>query len=282
MITDEVLKKVHMLPPLPVSVSRLTELASNQNSDISKMSEIISKDQAITSLLLKVVNSSFYGLSSRVTTISQAVMILGYNEIKNMVLSLSIMKIGKKMGSNTFFTMEDFWRHSLACAVLSKMLAKHFRFRESEENFVIGLIHDMGKLFLCDMYSKDYSGVLQNAEKREKRLYTLERELFGLDHAQIAELLCYYWKLPESIRSVVGNHHRVLDEKNQHAESLWIMKWANNLSKMTQLGKSGDPQLEELSSEFLQLKMTSEDIRQFLILAQEEVKRTEILMKLEV
>lgn len=281
MITDEILRKVHMLPPLPASVSRLTELASNQNSDISKMSEIISKDQAIASLLLKVVNSSFYGLGSRVTTIPQAVMVLGYNEIKNMVLSLSIMKIGKKMKVGAFFDMEDFWRHSLACAVLSKMLAKHFRLREPEENFVIGLIHDMGKLFLGDTYAKEFLELLQKSDKREKRLYTMEKELFGLDHAQIAELLCYYWKIPEGIRSVVGNHHKALLEHSPHAQSLWIMKWANNLSKMTQLGKSGDPQLEELSSEFLQLKLTSEDIRQFLILAQEEVKKTEVLMKLE-
>lgn len=279
MITEEVLKKVHMLPPLPASVSRLTELASNQNSDISKMSEIISKDQSIATLLLKVVNSSFYGLGSRVTTIPQAVMVLGYNEIKNMVLSLSIMKIGKKLGAD-FFSLEDFWRHSLSCAVLSKMLAKHFRFHEPEEVFVVGLIHDMGKLFLCEMYAKEYSEILKKSEKREKRLYTLEREQFGLDHAQIAELLCSYWKIPESIRWIVGNHHKNLDEKSKYAEPLWFMKWANNLSKMSQLGKSGDPQLEEVSSDFLLLKMTSEDIRQFLILALEEVKRTEVLMKL--
>ncbi len=281
MITDEILKKVHMLPPLPASVTRLTEMASNLNSDISKMSEIISRDQAITSLLLKVVNSSFYGLSSRVSTIPQAVMILGYNEIKNMVLSLSIMNVGKKIGSNLVFTKEEFWRHSLSCAVLSKMLARHFKIREPEENFVIGLIHDMGKLFLCDMYAKEYSELLQKSEKREKRLYVMEKAMFGLDHAQIADLLCYYWKIPEKIRVVVGDHHRELDGKKSNSVALWVMKWANNLSKMAQLGKSGDPQLEELSSEFSDLKISSDEIRQFLIIAQEEVKKTEVLMKIE-
>ena len=281
MITDEILRKVHILPPLPASVSRLTEMASNLNTDISKMSEIISKDQAIASLLLKVVNSSFYGLSSRVSTISQAVMILGYNEVKNMVLSLSIMKIGRKLGNYIFFTMEDFWRHSLSCAVISKMLAKHFRFREPEENFVIGLIHDMGKLFLCDMYAKEYAELLQKSEKREENLFRLEKKIFGVDHAQIADLLCYYWKIPERIRVIVGDHHRILDEKKPYSDSLWVMKWANNLSKMAQLGKSGDPQLEEMSSEFRNYKISADDIRQFLILAQEEVKKTEILMKIE-
>ena len=236
---DALIKNIRMLPPLPAAVDKLCKLASNTNSDVFEVAQVISGDHALTAKLLKVVNSAFYSLSQKVSTIFQAVIILGYREIRSIAMGFSVMNISRSLILNACIPIEEFWKHSLATAILSKKIAKKFRYKDPEEVFVAGLLHDIGKLILMNYSLKEYSDILQQAELLKHRLYEVETRTFGLDHAKAGEKLCEYWKIPSHLCIAIGNHHTPSLPKEGN-EIAFFIQMADCLIKRKSIGFSGD------------------------------------------
>ena len=237
--SDALIKNIRMLPPLPAAVDKLCKLASNTNSDVFEVAQVISGDHALTAKLLKVVNSAFYSLSQKVSTIFQAVIILGYREIRSIAMGFSVMNISKSLLLNACIPIEEFWKHSLGTAILSKKIAKKFRYKDPEEVFVAGLLHDIGKLILMDYSLKEYSDILQKTELLEQRLYEVEKKTFGIDHAQVGEKLSQYWKIPSSVCTAIGNHHSFSLPKEGN-EITFFVQMADCLTKRKNIGFTGN------------------------------------------
>lgn len=272
----KIIEKVHTLPPLPLAVQKLYSLAGNQNSNIKEMADIITNDQALTAKILRIVNSAFYGLSQKVGSVLQALMILGFNEVKNLALSLSVMKFGKNIGSNNLLKLDEFWKHSISVGISSKLLAKRFHFSDSETTFVSGLLHDIGKLVFLEHFSKEYIPLLEIAKKNEKTLFWLEKDFFKINHAEVGYELCKYWKLPPVICNSIRKHHENLIPDKNSDDSLkiqFLVKAGNNIAKVAHIGISGDSTIEDSVFASTIFPLSAEDIKNILLQLQEEVDK---------
>jgi HD-like signal output (HDOD) protein len=135
------------LPTLPTVVSRLIELVDSPRTSAALLARLISADQALTAKVLKLANSAYYGFPREISTVNMAIVVLGFNAVKEMGLSISVFDVFKKTASSPLFDVAQFWEHSVGCGVAARMLARNYRPAIAGEAFVAGLLHDVGKVF---------------------------------------------------------------------------------------------------------------------------------------
>lgn len=199
---DQITSKIKSLPPLSVIVQKLLEVIKDDDSSAGDVSKVLSTDQALAAKVLKLVNSSFYGLPRKISTISRAVVILGYSAVRNLALGLSMYDTLKGMKKDTEW--ESFWEHSIYVAAGCEEIASHIGYKDPEEAFVAGLMHDIGILVINitfpDKFKTFYNqGLYDYAEQ--------ERELFGMTHNEAGIRLLEHWKLPENLCRTARFHH---------------------------------------------------------------------------
>ncbi len=194
------IKKIDALPTLPGVVKKLSAMVESPDISADQIAGIISKDQVLSARLLKLVNSAFYGFSGRISSISHAFVLLGFNVVKGLAISTSVFDMMKE-------NLGDLWRHSLACSTVAGQIAKAVGEQESEEVAVAGLLHDIGKVAVWAKFPDEMSELMARARNEEKSLAELEKELLGMNHAEIAELLSTQWNLPESLVEPITCHH---------------------------------------------------------------------------
>ena len=215
MEADEILKKLDSIkdiPTLPTIVFELNELLQNPNTPITDISDIIEKDQAMSLRVLKLVNSAFYGIYKEVNDIGNAIVLLGFNTVRNAIVSLGVINSFSGVKSLEGFDISDFWKHSLAVAVVSKSLAEKTKIASPDSCFVGGLLHDIGKVILAQ-YFQDLFEKVWNAAKRENiSFYEAEKKEITIDHAIIGAHLATNWELPESFIDVIRWHHDVRND----------------------------------------------------------------------
>jgi HD-like signal output (HDOD) protein len=206
-------KALRDLPPLPAVVSRLLDLTSKDDTTSTEVEEIISSDQAISAKLLRVVNSSYFGLPRQVSSISQAVVILGFQQVRNLVLSVSALGIFTARTPRAREIQRECWEHAFGAASGAQTIARLKRLepRDQETVFLGGLLHDVGKLFLFSTFTSNYQMVLADAEKRGKNVVELEKPMFGSDHAEIGQRLAVAWNFPEQLIMLIGRHEGNFD-----------------------------------------------------------------------
>ena len=212
---DEILKKLDSIkdiPTLPTIIFELNELLQDPNTPITEISDIIEKDQAMSLRVLKLVNSAFYGIHKEVNDIGNAIVLLGFNTVRNAIVSLGVINSFSGIKSLEGFDISDFWKHSLAVAVVSKSLAGKTKIASPDSCFVGGLLHDIGKVILAQ-YFQDLFEKVWNAAKRENIFfYEAEKKEISIDHAIIGAHLATNWELPENFIDVIRWHHDVRND----------------------------------------------------------------------
>lgn len=203
--TELILKKVNTLSPIPKVLSEVLELLNDQQTSPHMLAKIISKDQGVVLKLLTIANSPFYGLSKRVASIEFAIMILGYDEIRNIVSALSLME-SMKNKSDQYLDQKNFWMHSYITATISKKIAMDFGLEKSGEAFLAGLLHDLGISVVHRYMHSDFVNIYELIQKGVPFLEA-ETQVLGLDHQAIGEMLLKNWNIPELICSIVKCHH---------------------------------------------------------------------------
>lgn len=200
--TDLILKKIKNLPPLPLVVQKLIAVMEDENSCANDISEVLSCDQALAGKVLKLVNSSFFGHSGQVSTITRAVVILGMGPLRNLALGMSLAKLLPKPGEDG--VQESFWAHAMACAAASEVLARESGYPDPEEVFIAGLLHDIGQLILRDALPQEYA---QYQAQGSRNMLEDEKRLLGLPHTTVGQKLMKHWKLPAHLGQVARFHH---------------------------------------------------------------------------
>ncbi len=191
------------LPPLPAVTRQLLAVMRDENSSADDVTKVLSGDQALAGKVLKLVNSSFYGVPNEVTKISRAVVLLGFTGVRNLALGFGSMDALAKLGGK--LDMTEFWRHAMANAAAAQALAPMVRRRtDPEEAFIAGLMHDIGAYVLAAAVPDEYAALL--AEPAEERL-RLEKERMGLSHAHVGQALLKFWDLPEAFSNAARYHH---------------------------------------------------------------------------
>ncbi len=202
----DTLDKAQEILTLPSVIQRILEVTSSKNSSVAELKDIIESDPALTTRILSVANSAYYGFVRKVSTISHAVVVLGFEEIKNIALGMSVLKLFDRKGS---VFMERLWRHSLAVAVATRMVASHLGLKLEGKYFVGGLLHDIGKIFLYQ-YMPEVYGVLLTQMLDNDNVYTyhrLETLICGVSHGEIGGRLLNSWGFPPDITDAVKYHH---------------------------------------------------------------------------
>ncbi len=201
-LTEVVEKKIKDLPPLPMVVQKLVRTLDDDNSSADDVMKVLTADQALASKVLKLVNSSFYGMSGEVATPSRAVVILGFAAIRNLAVGLSVAKFMSVSGDDDH--MQRFWDQSVTTAAACQMLAKQTGYEDPEEAFIAGLLHNIGHMVLNIAVPKEYEQVLADGPHH---ILANEKTHIGLGHAKAGQMLLKHWKLPRSLSSAVRFHH---------------------------------------------------------------------------
>jgi len=195
------------LPTLPMIYFKVNKALQNSDASVKGVADIIEMDQAMSSKVLHIVNSSFYGFRSKISSINQAVMILGFNTVKNAIVSVSILDVFAIKEKFSGFDVKKFWAHSIAVAVICKHLAEKSRLAAPEDAFIAGLLHDMGKLIMLQYFKEDFGLIWQAQQKTGLTFYDAERTVLPVDHAQIGGYLARKWLFPNSLIDAIASHH---------------------------------------------------------------------------
>jgi putative nucleotidyltransferase with HDIG domain len=206
-LIEKILVRVKDLPTLPTVYSALCDAIADPRSSAADVEKVISTDQASTLKVLKIANSALFGFRGKIHNISRAVVVLGFQEIRNLILSSSVMNLFKKPRASHRFHPRDFWAHSIAVGLITRSLGKRVGVVHLENFFVAGILHDIGKLFLFEFMEKDYSRALAMAEEKNCFIREAELEVLGMDHALVGSMVADEWRLPRPIRDAIHYHH---------------------------------------------------------------------------
>lgn len=232
------LAKADFLPPVPHVMAKVNELLNDPNSSVDDFESIISQDPVISSKLLRLVNSSFYGFQNNIETVGQAISMVGSKQISDIVVGLSITSMFNAK-PQLDFDLEAFWRHSLACGVAARVLGMYEGAQDTEAFFIAGLLHDIGRMLFIFNDPKAYSNILETNASGGQPVYLLEKEHYGFDHAELGGFLTKEWRFPESLQESVRCHHD--PGLAQSAEILTAtVHLANLMVHACQIGNSSD------------------------------------------
>jgi HD-like signal output (HDOD) protein len=226
------------LVSLPTTYSQINDLMNDPNSSADDISEVINIDPGLTARLLKIVNSPFYGFPSQINTISRAITIIGTRELTHLVLATSVINAFKGIPAN-LINLEEFWRHSLACAIASKLLAIHCGYRAAERFFISGLLQNIGSLVLYQALPELAREAINNAKSGNGTLSKTEQLVMGFDHSEVGQALVEAWRLPDSLGEVVTFHHKP-SQATQFQNEVAIIHIADIMVSSAELGHSGD------------------------------------------
>jgi putative nucleotidyltransferase with HDIG domain len=245
----QTIENISNLPSHPIVIERITKLLANPRTSAEEIGKVLTTDQALASKALKLVNSAFYGFPGRISTISHAIVILGFSTIKNIVLTASIFDSFRGKGkSNEYFNLEKLWYHSIACGAACQALAKTVGTADREESFIAGLIHDIGKIILCHYLPEDFESVIINTRNYNVLFYESEKKLFDTSHDEIGGYLARCWNLPKNLENAVRYHHQPSPAHDHYLISA-LVHAADIFVRALDYGNGGDEKIPIISEQ---------------------------------
>ena len=217
------------LSSLPDIYNRIANLLNDEDSTHEQISQVISSDPALCVRILKVVNSSFYGYPQQISTIIQAIGILGRRSLRNIILSTIVAGMCRRM-RNDIFDLETYWRHSVRTAVLSKLLLMYSNQKaEAESIFIAGLLHDIGKLVIAHQLPDQASEIQIQVLEGKQKPWQIEKNILGFSHTELGAQLVKQWNLPELLVETIHYHHE--PQQATHCQiCCYIISLADQLS----------------------------------------------------
>ncbi len=236
----QITEKIMGLPTLPTVVSKMIELVDNPKTSAASLANLISTDQALTARILKLANSAYYGFSREIYTVNMAIVVMGFNAVKEMGLSLSVFDVFKDLSTIRHFDVTQYWQHSIGCGVAAKMMARRYQYRIAGEAFVAGLLHDIGKIVVNQYLPKEFVEIMNRVADSNESLDDAETAVLGTQHGQIGSWLVDRWRLPVIISESIRHHHTPW-EARKNPLLVAIVNTANYLVHIAGVGNSGRP-----------------------------------------
>ena len=235
---DKIVNSVLKVAALPAVALKFSEAIKNPLTSNNDLEKIVSEDAALAAKVLMISNSALFNFPSKIDTISKAITIIGHKQLSEIILSCSIVAMFKDIPQDVI-DMNMFWRHSIAVATASRILASARREQNIEKFFTAGLLHDIGKLIIFVEAPKYALEVISKSAETNKLMHLVEKDILGFDHAKLGSMLLKKWKLPEEIISSVYYHHMPSISSNNIVGPS-IIHVADVIIHALQFGSSGE------------------------------------------
>ena len=278
-----VVSNIRNLPTPPIVFHQIQKVINDPNVSAEQIANILAEDPAMSVKVLRLTNSAFYGLSREIESVKHAVIIVGLEAIKNLVLSASVLDMFKGKTLDEDF-QDKFWRHSLAtafgCRLLSKRLRDHVMV-DPDSAFSAGLLHDVGKIILVCFLDDEYKRFKEARDTNNTMMdCDLEKEVLGYNHAEIGGLLTEQWKIPGKLTEAILHHHHV-EEVNSDSALSCIVYLANYLAKKTFYELDDKHQIGTADTRVLNfLGISEDDFEELEDLLREEYSHSETFMQM--
>lgn len=273
---NAVLRKVKDIPSLPEVVTKVMELVSNPSSSASELGRVISHDPGLTTKVLRLVNSAYYGFPKQISSIQQAIMILGFTTMRGLVLSTSIFKIFAPKDGQIGMTIDykEFWKHSISTALCARIIAPKAGINEAGDAFSCGILHDIGKIVFDQYDHPDYVEVFRKLPRNytNDELIAMEEKIIGINHAEIGFKVSEKWNLPSKLSETIRCHHTPMDSL-YHSKLVSVIYVANifaniiNSRNVFMSMSMFDPNVLDF------LALTEDDLFELLSICKEEVDK---------
>ncbi len=259
---------VKELPTLPEVLNEVTKMIEEDRFSQEEIAKVISKDQSLTAKILKMVNSPIYGFPRRISTVQHALVLLGLNVVKGLIISTTVFDMMTK-------AMKGMWEHSVGCATICSLIAKEVGFENPEEFSIAGLLHDIGKVIVAVQLPDSYEKINQLVKEKDISYREAEEEVLGFSHSRINLWISDYWNLPLNLKEGLTYHHKPVLAKH-YPEFAHVVHIGDFLTKLFGIGFGGDDQVPKLyieSLKFLKISLKKlEKILDFLSDNIEEIK----------
>lgn len=276
----EIEKFIDKMPSLSTTVGKVMEICSRTDASPNELNRVISLDPVLAGQVLKLINSAYYSLVNKVTSLTRAITMLGMNTVKNMALSTAIIRTVAGVKKSRALPTTKFWAHSIGAGVSAKLLGelKGVAVMEREELFLAGLLHDLGKVPFGD----DYIEALNIAKFEQLPLHEVEQDIIGIDHQEVGLMIAEKWKLNEVITTCIGNHHRTERLQGEIGEKITLVALGNIYTNVFDHGYAGDPfpREEEIEKLRLRLDLTPEEFCGIGGRVIEEIRKAEVFLNL--
>ncbi len=282
--TDKILESVESVPSLPISVSRILEITQDPYASPNDLNKLISLDPILTGKVLKLVNSAYFSLSTKVNSIVKAIILLGVNTIRNLALTTAVVPfVEVQSKSNWVLNVEGYWKHSIAVGVTSKLIGKKLGVPKEllEEHFICGLLHDIGKVVLSHALGRKYQAVIVKSSDEECELIEAENELLDINHVEIGRQLAEKWALSSSVVECISYHHNPKECNGEKRTIVYSVAIANSFANAHKIGFSGNQAPPSIDKDLLDyLKLTVEELEGWQETINQEIKKASVFMKI--
>lgn len=248
---EALVRKVKDILAVPHILDRILKISEDSSAGAKELAQAIRSDAATTATTLKKANTVFYGAGAQVREVQQAIVRIGFGEIRCLVLGMSVIKQFSKEQQSNGFDRHDFWRHSLATAILAKCFAQKLRLPSAEEAFVGGLLHDLGKIVLDEYCNPPFRSIVMEAINQMEPILWAEKRRLSYSHIDVGAAMLKLWKFPQELQVVVGRHHTPEAQTRETAKEKDLMLArlvyvANIMAKALGIGSGGDLSIAEL------------------------------------
>ncbi len=276
----EIEKFIAKMPSLSTTVGKVMEICSRTDASPNELNKVISLDPVLAGQVLKLINSAYYSLINKVTSLTRAITMLGMNTVKNMALSTAIIRTVTGAKKSRALPTTKFWAHSIGTGVSAKLLgeAKGIAVMEREELFLAGLLHDLGKVPFGD----DYIEALNIAKFQQLPLYEVELDVMGISHQEVGLMIADKWKLNEVITTCIGTHHEIAKLTEDSGQKVALVALGNMYTNIFDHGYAGDPFPREEDVERLRqaVDLTPDEFCGIGERVIEEIHKAEVFLKL--
>jgi putative nucleotidyltransferase with HDIG domain len=272
---------IDSMPSLSITVAKVLEVVKNPQVTAKDLNKVINLDPVLMGRVLKLVNSAYYGLSNKVTSLVTAIIMLGINTIKNLALSTAVLANVKSKSHFKALNVDGFWRHSIGVGAAAKLISGKFGIPQNmrEEYFIGGLLHDIGKIPLNDVFDQDYLKVIRAADMQKVPLIQMENEMLGINHTEVGRMIAEKWKLSSETFDCILNHHDPHQAQQDNFKLVSAVYIANAYCNLNEIGFSGNRFSAKMDMTILQnTGITLEFLDDLFDTISEEVEKASIFL----